>query len=99
MGAGVPVDASGGSSSSNVVLPEPNWSANWEDPGLFRPFPQKWATVALAYSKEMDYIQNKRQEAVKRVPNNPPPVGAVPKPKGKNAKKGGGSPQNEEVGG
>ena len=61
--------------------------------------PQKWATVALAYSKEMDYIQNKRQEAVKRVPNNPPPVGAVPKPKGKNAKKGGGSPQNEEVGG
>ena len=61
--------------------------------------PQKWATIALAYSKEMDYIQNKRQEAAKRAPNNPPPVGAVPKPKGKNAKKGGGGTPSEEGGG
>ena len=28
--------------------------------------PQRWATVALAYTKEVDYIQTKRQELVKK---------------------------------
>ena len=36
--------------------------------------PQRWATVALAYTKEVDYIQTKRQELVKKqVPPVPTP--------------------------
>ena len=42
--------------------------------------PQKWATCALAYSKEVDYIQAKRQEvAVKK--SAPVPVQPHPKKK------------------
>ena len=55
--------------------------------------PQKWATVALAYSKEMDYIQTKRQEASRKAAANPPPVAPTPKKKGK--QKGGGQRSEE----
>lgn len=37
--------------------------------------PQRWATVALAYTKEVDFIQSRRQELVRK--QNPP----VPTPK------------------
>ena len=58
--------------------------------------PQRWATVALAYSREIDFIQNKRLELGKRPP--PPSAqgstGPGPNPKPKRTKfpkaKGGG---------
>ena len=45
--------------------------------------PQRWATVALAYTKEMDYIQSRRTETSKKaspVPQQGPPS---PKKRGK----------------
>ncbi len=47
--------------------------------------PQRWATVSLAYTKEVDFIQTKRQELVKKqVPPNPAPKDpAAPKKKPK----------------
>ena len=45
---------------------------------------QQWTTVALAYSKEMDYIQTKRQEmTTKPKANGGAPQAANPKRKGK----------------
>ena len=41
--------------------------------------PQRWATVALAYTKEIDYIQTKRLELAKK-PNPQPPPGPAPNP-------------------
>ena len=47
--------------------------------------PQRWATVALAYSREIDFIQNKRLELGKRPPapsaQGSPGPGPNPKPK------------------
>ena len=58
--------------------------------------PQKWATIALAFIKEMDYINNRRQDAAKKAPV-PTPV-AAPKHKGKFPKKGGDAGgQNQNV--
>lgn len=44
--------------------------------------PQRWATVALAYIKECDYIQSKRLEIAKKAAS-PPPAPSVPTPKKK----------------
>eukprot|EP00435_Cladocopium_sp_Y103_P032768 s2657_g8.t1 len=49
--------------------------------------PQKWATVALAYSKEVDYIQNRKAELNKKhVPSQESPA-TNPKPKPKRKQK------------
>ena len=57
--------------------------------------PQRWATVALAFSKEVDYIQSKRQEvAAKKAPPPPPPDPNSPKKKKRFPKSG--AKQNEE---
>lgn len=48
--------------------------------------PQRWATVALAYTREIDFIQNKRLELNKKNPGPPPPnatAAATPKRRGK----------------
>ena len=44
--------------------------------------PQRWATVALAYIKECDYIQSKRLEIAKKAAS-PPPAPSAPNPKKK----------------
>ena len=67
--------------------------------------PQKWATVALAYAKEVDYIQNRKAELTKKQPSQPSKEGLPqPKPKPKRKPKwqtGGaenaGSKKEEEV--
>ena len=57
--------------------------------------PQRWATISLAYIKEMDHIANRRQDPKKGVPV-PQPV-AAPKQKGRFPKgKGGDSGQGQE---
>ena len=45
--------------------------------------PQKWATIALAYIKEVDYIQSKRLEIAKKAAVPPPPAPGAPNPKKK----------------
>ena len=52
--------------------------------------PQRWASVALAYTKEIDYLQNRRQE-VSKAKAQPPaqPLQPQPKKKGKFPRKGG----------
>lgn len=47
--------------------------------------PQRWATIALAYMKENDFIMNRRAEVGKRDTQNPPPQPAqvAPKRRGK----------------
>ena len=46
--------------------------------------PQQWTTVALAYSKEMDYIQTKRLEVTKpKAAQNPPAASPNPKRRGR----------------
>ena len=53
--------------------------------------PQKWATIALAYTREMDYIANRRLEMGKKSQQPTPPPAPVPKRRGKFPKaKGGG---------
>ena len=51
--------------------------------------PQRWATVALAYTKEVDFLMNRRAELTKK-PTPPPPNPTQPSPKkpGKGKKKG-----------
>ena len=49
-------------------------------------FPQKWATIALAYLKEVDYIQSRRQD-LKKNPTPPPPA-PTPSPKRKTRQRG-----------
>lgn len=65
--------------------------------------PQKWATIALAYAKEIDFIQARRVDLQKR-PSVPAPaaVPASPKKKwgGKSKAKGtggGSTPQSAEA--
>ena len=60
--------------------------------------PQRWATVALAYTKEVDFIQTKRQELVRKNPKDPPPPRdpPVPKRKPKFPKQGSGQKEGEE---
>ena len=56
--------------------------------------PQRWATIALAYMKEVDYIANRKTDLVKK-----PPVAAgevSPKKKGKGSKSKGSTEQKEE---
>ena len=63
--------------------------------------PQKWATVALAYTREMDFIANRRLEMAKKgQPSIPPSMPApVPKRKGKFPKvRGGGDAQTQQQG-
>lgn len=64
--------------------------------------PQSWATVALAYTKEVDFLMNRRAELTKK-PSQPPPNPSQPSPKkqGKGKRKGGGSEDNanEQQGG
>ena len=53
--------------------------------------PQKWATIALAYTREMDYIANRRMEMSKKSPQPAAPPAPAPKRRGKFPKaKGGG---------
>ena len=47
--------------------------------------PQRWATVALAYLKEVDYIQSRRADLTKAPTPNPPNL-VSPKKKGKGQK-------------
>ena len=63
--------------------------------------PQKWATVALAFTKEVDYIANRRLELTKKPSPSQPsePNQPAPKKKGKKGKGGGegkGSEPNPE---
>ena len=52
--------------------------------------PQRWATVALAFTKEVDYIANRRVELTKKPqPSQASDPPAAPKKKGKNGKGGG----------
>lgn len=52
--------------------------------------PQRWATIALAYSKEIDYIQARRTD-LHKAPNPAPSTPAAPKKKAAKGKgKGGG---------
>ena len=48
--------------------------------------PQRWATVALAYAKEIDFIQSKRLELSKRTPTPAPAAVPTPNPKKKPTK-------------
>ena len=55
---------------------------------------QRWATIALAYAKEVDYIQNRKVELTKKQPTQPAHEGdpkAKPKPKRKPKWHGGGA--------
>jgi hypothetical protein len=58
--------------------------------------------VALAYTKEVDFLMNRRAELTKK-PSQPPPNPSQPSPKkqGKGKRKGGGSEDNanEQQGG
>eukprot|EP00435_Cladocopium_sp_Y103_P002716 s1163_g1.t1 len=45
--------------------------------------PQRWATVALAYLKEMDFIQNRRADTQKKEQPSQPSLTSAPKPKPK----------------
>ena len=47
---------------------------------------QRWATIALAYAKEVDYIQNRKAEVTKKQPHQPS-ADADPRPKPKPKKK------------
>ena len=53
--------------------------------------PQRWATVALAFTKELDYIQSRRADAVKKA--QPGPQQGPPSPK----KRGGKFPKGKAV--
>ena len=53
--------------------------------------PQRWATVAIAYTKEMDYIQSRRQEAAAKKPSVAPQQG----PENPNPKRRGRFPKNK----
>ena len=61
--------------------------------------PQKWATIALAYTREMDYIANRRMELGKKNQAVPPPPLPGPKRRGKFPKaRGGGEGQTQQPG-
>lgn len=89
-----------------LLLEEPAahvWShrGNSSQTGRARAFaplcPQRWATVAIAYSKEIDYIHNRRLELSKKAQPSDPPLAPSPRKKDKfpKAKSGGegGTPQ------
>ena len=59
---------------------------------------QRWATIALAYAKEVDYIQNRKVEITKKQPHQPSGEGgpqAKPKPKRKQRWPGGGAESSD----
>ncbi len=58
--------------------------------------PQRWATIALAYMKEVDYIQNRKFDLVKKPQAAPTPGDPSPKKKGKGNRAKGASEQKEE---
>ena len=60
--------------------------------------PQRWATVALAFSKEVDYIQSKRQEVAAKKAPPPPPDPNSPVRRKKRFPKGAGKQTEEEKG-
>ena len=61
--------------------------------------PQKWATIALAYTREMDYITNRRMELGKKSQAVPPAPVPAPKRRGKFPKaRGGGEGQMQQQG-
>lgn len=87
-----------------LLLKEPAahlWShrGNSSQTGRARAFaplcPQRWATVAIAYSKEIDYIHNRRLELSKKAQPSDPPLAPSPRKKFPKAKGGGegGTPQ------
>ena len=87
-----------------LLLEEPAahlWShrGNSSQTGRARAFaplcPQRWATVAIAYSKEIDYIHNRRLELSKKAQPSDPPLAPSPRKKFPKAKGGGegGTPQ------
>ena len=53
--------------------------------------PQRWATISLAYLKELDFIQNRRVEAAKKETTAAQPSQPSPKRKGGKNQKGKGS--------
>ena len=58
--------------------------------------PQRWATIALAYMKEVDYIQNRKIDLVKKPQAAPAAGDPSPKKKGKGNRAKGASEQKEE---
>ena len=60
--------------------------------------PQRWATCALAFSKEIDYIQSKRQEIAAKKAAPPPPDPESPNRKKKKFPKGGPKQKEEDKG-
>ena len=48
--------------------------------------PQKWATISLAYTKEIDYIHSRRLEMAKKAPPPPPLLEPGPKKKQRSPK-------------
>lgn len=44
--------------------------------------PQRWATISLAYLKEIDFIQNRKQDLAKKEAKAPQPAQPAPKKKG-----------------
>ena len=44
--------------------------------------PQRWATISLAYLKEIDFIQNRKQDLSKKEAKTPQPAQPTPKKKG-----------------
>lgn len=62
--------------------------------------PQKWTTVALAYAKEIDYIQGRKAEVTKKAPQPDQEPSPSPRRKQKFPKsKGGGTPASSSQGG
>ena len=85
MGVGIPDDVARGTSFPALELPQTR-ASTLEQRASRRWAPQQWTTVALAYSKEMDYIQTKRQELTHQKPGaqQPPnPSQTNPKRKGR----------------
>ena len=60
--------------------------------------PQRWATCALAFSKEIDYIQSKRQEIAAKKAAPPPPDPESPNRRRKKFPKGGPKQKEEDKG-
>ena len=58
--------------------------------------PQAWATTALAYSKEMDYVSSKRAEVASPKRNPQPPQPAQPSPRKKKFPKAKAAPSHPE---
>ena len=89
-----------------MLLEEPphqmwSWKGKGVETGRNRAFaptcPQRWATISLAYLKEMDFIQTRRMDLAKKEPKQPQPQQPVaPKKKGKAAGKGKGDQSSSQ---